>query len=530
MTKTLKKVLSLTLVFVLALSLCVPSFAALEMNNYPTVHIHGRSALVFDKDGKQIYTNPDPSFNEVDFAKSLVPVMIKELSKAFVTNDWENYSRTICDEITPLFDMIQLDENADAKDGTNGGEWKEGDSIGGKRSDYYFNWDWRIDPIETAQLFSKYIQEVKRVNNCEKVNIDCRCLGSVVVTAYLYLEGEKANEDVSNIVFYVPTVAGSQTVGALFANEIYFDDKAIDDFVTYYMNGPDRFFNDTEYGDELEIFISTFCSLIYQLKILGYGTEMFTYIYNQIKDYMVPRLATNVFFFPTYWAMIDDNYYEKAKEQLFKENSDGYYTVDKDEYAGYIEKIDNYHYNVQTRYDEILTEAKESGINIAVIAKYGTNLLPVEKDCKVQGDGRIDTKGLSFGATCSNITGTLSDEYIASHDSKFISADKKIDASTCLFPENTWFIRDISHADFPNSIEIFKEKLLRSREQPTTENMKEFGYTQFMTYDSSNDSLSEIVGEDPSMNLFTNDFIVVIFRFLTAFFRLLTKIMAVKNN
>lgn len=530
MNKTFKKSLSVLLVIIMAFALIVPSFAALEMNNYPTIHINGRSALVYDKDGKQIYTNPDPSFNEVDYAKSLVPIMAKELSKAFVTQDWEGYSRTICDKITPLFDMIQVDENANAKDGTNGGEWTPGTSIGGPKRDYYFNWDWRTDTLDSSRLFVEYVKEVKRVNNCEKVNIDSRCLGSVVIAGYLYLVGDSVKNDVANLVFYVPTAVGSQTVGALFANQIEFDAKSIDDFVTYYMNGPDRFLNDTQYGDELEVFMATLCSLMYQLKVLGFGTDVITYIYEQVKDYMVPRLATHVFFFPSYWSMIDDRYYETAKEQLFKENSDGYYTVDKNEYAGYIKKIDFYHYNIQNHLNEIILNAKDQGVNISVIAKYGANLFPVEKDCNAQGDGRVETKALSMGATCSPITEVLSDEYIASHDKKYISGDKKIDASTCLLPDSTWFIRDSSHASFPNGIEQFKEKLIRSVEQPTVDNIKEnYGYTQFMTYSAENDSIVEVTEPNPFDKLYTKDFFSSLFRFLTALINLITRIMTGKK-
>lgn len=85
MNKTLKKSLGVFLAFVMAFALVVPSFAALEMNDYPTIRINGRSTLVYDKDGKQIYTNPDPSFNEVEYAKSLVPIMAKEISKTLIT-------------------------------------------------------------------------------------------------------------------------------------------------------------------------------------------------------------------------------------------------------------------------------------------------------------------------------------------------------------------------------------------------------------------------------------------------------------
>jgi hypothetical protein len=43
----------------------------------------------------------------------------------------------------------------------------------------------------------------------------------------------------------------------------------------------------------------------------------------------------------------------------------------------------------------------------------------------------------------------LDEEYIASvKDKKYISPDKVIDGSTSLFPETTWYIRDLHHDDF----------------------------------------------------------------------------------
>lgn len=110
-----------------------------------------------------------------------------------------------------------------------------------------------------------------------------------------------------------------------------------------------------------------------------------------------------------------------------------------------------------------------------------------------------------------------------------ISQPKKIDASTCLFPENTWFIRDCNHAAFPDCIEQFKSILVKSKEQPTIENMKEYGYTQFMTHSAESGTLSEITGLADSDKLYNHDFISTIFRFLTALIKLITKIMSVKK-
>ena len=59
--------------------------------------------------------------------------------------------------------------------------------------------------------------------------------------------------------------------------------------------------------------------------------------------------------------------------------------------------------------------------------------------------------------------------------------------------------------------------------------MKQYGYSQYMTYSEKTDSLVEVTGAGKFDKLFTNDFFVVIFRFLTALFKLLTKIGTVKG-
>jgi hypothetical protein len=48
------------------------------------------------------------------------------------------------------------------------------------------------------------------------------------------------------------------------------------------------------------------------------------------------------------------------------------------------------------------------------------------------------------------VDGALSDKYInirvSEGKGKYISPDKQIDASTCLLPDNTWFIKNVDHS------------------------------------------------------------------------------------
>jgi hypothetical protein len=58
----------------------------------------------------------------------------------------------------------------------------------------------------------------------------------------------------------------------------------------------------------------------------------------------------------------------------------------------------------------------------------------------------------SFGATTSLAYDTLSDAYIASRVAAgygdYISPDLQVDASTCFFPEQTWFAKGATHSNW----------------------------------------------------------------------------------
>lgn len=122
------------------------------------------------------------------------------------------------------------------------------------------------------------------------------------------------------------------------------------------------------------------------------------------------------------------------------------------EYAGLIEKLDNYNTNVRQKIPELLMQVKNSGANVAFIAKYGAQMIPTSESAKLVADQFVSVNRASFGATTSTVYDTLSDEYIAAREAegkgKYISPDKQIDASTCLFPDYTWFIKGNKHSNW----------------------------------------------------------------------------------
>ena len=180
---------------------------------------------------------------------------------------------------------------------------------------------------------------------------------------------------------------------------------------------------------------------------------------------------------PSFWTYIGEEYYEDAKAYIFGGV--------EEEYSGLIEKIDNFHYSFLVNYNDILDEAEANGVRIYNIAKYGFQIIPVLGDNKIMSDSIISTKATSLGATCADVDSVLSDEYINSHDSKYISPDKQIDASTCKYPDHTWFVKNLSHRNMPVCLDYIYNAILNNSDYTTVTDIKD-EFPQFMV--ASDDS------------------------------------------
>lgn len=106
----------------------------------------------------------------------------------------------------------------------------------------------------------------------------------------------------------------------------------------------------------------------------------------------------------------------------------------------------------------------------------------------------------SFGATSSKVTEKLSDKYIAAQTEKglgkYISPDKQVDASTCLFPETTWIIKNADHV-FPEAIHVLALNFIREDYDVNTSAV----YPQFLNYtprDAYDGSLAPMQETNPN--------------------------------
>jgi hypothetical protein len=93
----------------------------------------------------------------------------------------------------------------------------------------------------------------------------------------------------------------------------------------------------------------------------------------------------------------------------------------------------------------------KNNLQFAVIAEYGCTIIPITSDNDRMSDGTILTASESFGATCAEVDGTLGEGYVQAKPCEcgksHISADNQIDASTCAFPDTTWFAKNVRHSE-----------------------------------------------------------------------------------
>ena len=76
---------------------------------------------------------------------------------------------------------------------------------------------------------------------------------------------------------------------------------------------------------------------------------------------------------------------------------------------------------------------------------------------------------------------------------KYISPDKQIDASTCLFPEYTWFIKGCSHG-FYSTCE--RDLLLTTIDADRQLTVDDFPYTRFIVYNYAENTFTAMTEEN----------------------------------
>lgn len=510
MKKFVKKLLSVVLCLSVIFCTCAVAVSTSATDyasgtDIPLVYVVGTGAHL-------IADNPDGTTRKIyplqlpeNFIMDTVKENIDVFAKAVLTQEWDEFCDVAYGIVSPLYADLMLDKDGNPRDNSRVDMTMSKDRINPSKTNgkygteqFRFYYDWRIDPYVTAEKLHQYIEDVLEVTGEKEVALLGRCLGDCITAAYM----EKYDgEYVRDYISYASALNGAEFCTKAFCGEIYLDADGIERFVYDLELSTDNTIN------ELIQSIVTVLNETYGLDFLAWSVNN---VYPDIYLNIVPRLLRDMYGnFPAYWAMVSDEDYIKAKETVF-------YGADEAEYANFIEIIDNYHYNVQVKAPEMFKEFRENGVNIANVTKYGFQTLPVVKEADVLGEDFCTVYKASFGATTATIDTVLSDDYIAAAQAngtdRYISPDKQIDASTCVSPDTTWFIKNMQHKTFPETINPLFNYIINA-ENPTVFDNEDF--PQYLVYDYETDTLSPMVSE----NMNTTE------RYNPDFFESLKKIM-----
>ena len=322
----------------------------------------------------------------------------------------------------------------------------------GAENVYYVTYDWRLDPYETANKINNTVNRALADHNAEKVRIICCSLGGVMTQAYL---DEYGYEKVENCIFLSSAIYGSYCSSDPYAGKVGID---VDILMT--------FLNDS---------LSDLSVLWKILKFTGLVDITADFANNLMDDYkskVYEELMRSTFAtWPGLWGMQQTADFDAAKKLMFGGV--------EEEYAGIITKIDKYQrYRLQR--DEFLTTMQADGVNVMLLTSYGKPHIPAFEHSYVQSDAVLETELMSAGATVAPYGKTLGDDYVAADPTK-LSPDRVVDASTCLFPENTWFIKNAPHVccQYGSDVADMLFWLSESDGQPTVKSNEKYPQFQY---------------------------------------------------
>ena len=248
---------------------------------------------------------------------------------------------------------------------------------------------------------------------------------------------------------------GSLTVNDCFSGKIKFSDKHIQAYVL-----ESEHFGKEDVGIDLAGVSDVLLEVVERTLDLATQTGVIDTVFGGVEDLyerlysaLMPSflLASGMATWPGYWTSVNNEDFDAALNLMFgKEGSES-----RESFAGLIKKIKYLRERIviprALEGDKNLYRVFENqyGVEIGVLAGYGLLQAPITESYDETGDCTVDFKSASFGGTSAGVFDTLTDEYIAERVAlgyaDFISPDKKVDASTCFFPDTTWIIKNKHH-------------------------------------------------------------------------------------
>lgn len=466
----MKKITALFLAVLMLCSafICPVSAAADEKHEKcPVVFIAGSSVPICDSEGNKISTGFDVlgdedngNYSKEEIIGTVMKILLPFFMEGLPEDKWDKYGEAVYEELAPIWDETQLDCNGNAKYGTGVSAkeiayWdnvaatqnKGADGTFGVR-DYDFRYDWRLSPYELADRLHLYIEAIRKTTGCAQVALVGRCLGGNIIVAYLEKYGSYGY--VKKILLDQVLVNGSATINDSFSGKIDFSDKHAQVYLaqTEYFGKNGAGFDISGVNDLFVEIAQRSYDLLTQLGVTGTVLGDVKALYDRLYTALMPSmlLAMGIGTWLGYWTTLYPKDVDAAVDLMFGEEG----SARRTEYAGLISKIEYLKEHLIGVRPQLFEKfAYEYGVEIGSLVSYGLANAPIVEHHDELGDAVVGVADASLGATTAGLFTTLSQTYIDERTAlgygDYISPDGKIDASTCMFPETTWFIKNKHH-------------------------------------------------------------------------------------
>ena len=389
----MKKIISLMLTLLMLFSICSVGVVAIgdidkptnqiivhsSRSQIPVIRILGDGEPLYNAKQEKIYHIRSMTFNsssdddeDSDIMGSVANILLPFLIDGLLNDKWDAYYENLQKEISEIFSEIILDGNGNPVEGTGISQARKDEMARYKTdkynndiknrgyyqiNDYRFWYDWRLDPLYTADLLHEHIKLVREKTGCPKVSIMASCLGTIVTTAYIAKYG---TEYLHGVGFTGSVSGGAEALSEAISGKFDIDGYAIS-----------RTLIDSDYVGEFNVdkFVTSSIELLSAAGVFNYLEQgVKETLYAKLVEGVTSALALSTLFsFPNYWAAVSADDYDDAMLYVFGPEG----SEKRTKYAGLIAKIENYNTLIRNNYDKIIKSisTKENGVKFGAVSK-----------------------------------------------------------------------------------------------------------------------------------------------------------------